>query len=359
MTLRIVDGWDYHTGAQGMFQKQGWTGDTDRFAMTTSTAFGYGKAMGFGATTTPIYTYRTLRNRYTTGGVIGQRMFVHTDAGKFWFIKILDNNSTFPEQFYVQFDSNGAIWVYGINSGTDVLLAKTYSNAFNPGAWFFFEMKWDLGSSTTTGTLEIRVNTETVLSLSAADLINGTLIAPATLRGFDMMMVGTVRFAPLPFNIDDFYFLTTDGALNNNFLGNVRAKYLALTGNSTPLNFLIGGTAPAATNWQSSLNTALDDTKYVYSPTAGDQDLYTIDPNLNTPFVHGLELSGAFRQDDATQRFVANTIKSGAANGTGATHAVNQSYYFYNDVFELDPATGVQFTGAGANALKVGPKVIT
>jgi len=78
---------------------------------------------------------------------------------------------------------------------------------------------------------------------------------------------------------------------------------------------------------------------------------------LNTPLVHGIEISGAYRQDDATQRFIKNSIQSSGVNAEGVSRAINQSYTFYADIFETDPNTGVSFTGTAANALKIGPKV--
>jgi hypothetical protein len=51
------------------------------------------------------------------------------------------------------------------------------------------------------------------------------------------------------------YFNDAAGSMNNTFLGNVRVKsqFTASAGDST--QFTIGGSAPAATNWQSVLNT--------------------------------------------------------------------------------------------------------
>jgi hypothetical protein len=149
-----------------------------------------------------------------------------------------------------------------------------------------------------------------------------------------------------------------DGPRNNDYLGNVRVRYMPVISNDTPLDWSIGGSIPAPTNWQSVLNLDLNDTKYVFTPDTGDQDFYNIDPIINAPTIFGVEIGGAYRQDDATQRFVANQIRSGATVATGVTLATNQTYTFTYDIFELNPDTGLGWSNAEVNAIDVGPKVV-
>lgn len=365
MTLRIIDGFDYFPGdttnVGAILAAQGWVGDVGSgdSSTTTSTAFGYGRALRWTGSQNTGTRRRWLRGRYTGTSVFGMRMYVPT-VGDSYFLRFYDSMSSASTnglQFSLQFNSSGQIAFIG--PGTD---AQTYAFAFTPGRWFWLEVKVTPGY-TTYGNLELRVNTVPVLSLPNITISTGTLSLPATQPGLDFfgqylsrIAGGTVPAEINPWAIDDFYFLDDEGGLNDDYLGNVRAKYMPPVSNYS-VQWTIGGSAPAATNWQSALNTALDDTKYVYASTVGYQDLYGIDPNLNTPYVYGIELSGAYRMDDATQRVVNNSLLSGSTPAVGVDHYINQSYTFYSDIYELDPATGVAFTGAGANALKVGPKV--
>lgn len=357
MTLRLIDGFDYMAGASSiptLLQASGWSGDTSTGSTSTSTAFGYGVALDWTGASNSATRRRWLRGRYTGMTVLGMRMYVPTVIAEAT-IRFYDTMSSTKVQWELTFSATGNI----IWDGPGSSAAQTYSMAFTPGRWFWLEIKSVPGYGT-DGSLEIRVNTVPVLSLPAVTTAIGSVALPATDPGFDTLEFFLNRitgFSGSAWAIDDMYFLDDTGTVNNDYLGNVRAKYLAPVSDQS-IQWNIGGSAPAATNWQSVLNSSITDAKYVYSSTVGHQDLYGIDPNLNTPFVYGIELSGAYRMDDATQRVVANTLLSGASSGQGVDHYINQDYTFYPDIFEFNPATALPFTGAEVNALKVGPEVI-
>jgi len=122
---------------------------------------------------------------------------------------------------------------------------------------------------------------------------------------------------------------------------------------------LYGVTTTAMDNWQAVQNRTLGEDSHVYSATSGDYDLYDVDPTISAPYVHGIQVKTAMRQDDATQRTSKNLLKIGST-GTlqeGAANYLNQSFSIYKDIFELNPDTGVFFTGTEANDAQVGPKV--
>jgi hypothetical protein len=89
----------------------------------------------------------------------------------------------------------------------------------------------------------------------------------------------------------------------------------------------------------------------------GDQDLYTVTPIINAPVIFGIDVLGFYRQDDATQLYPKNTIKSGGVTSYGAVNASYSTYKAFRDIWELDPATSVGFTGTAVNALQIGPNL--
>lgn len=359
MTLHLIEGWDYLTAtdpSDTILAALGWSGDLFSFATTGSTAFGYGRAMNFQGATNVTNLYRYLRGRHTGQYIFGMRMLVPTEGDEYVILG-RDANSTEPSQWQVRFDMFGAIWIYSMNGGNRSLIAKAGNDAFVPGTWFWLEIK--VTPSTTVGTFELCINTVPIVSLVNVRMADGNLIAPAVARGishveFRLDRLGSDTGWSNDWRVDDMYFLTCNGANNNNYLGNVRAKHMALNGAGSLTQFSRVG---AASNWQAASNASMNDSAYVYSSTVGHQDLYTLNPNVNAPTVFGVELAAAYRQDDATQRFAANVIDSAGTQVEGDSHAINQSYTFYYDVYELDPATGLSFTGAAVNALTVGPKV--
>ena len=359
MTLRLIDGFDYMpvNAGGGVWSAFGWSGDTPALNVCdpSLTAFGYGRAMNMALNENDYTVYRNLRGRYTsalTHTVWGCRMLVPVGSPRI-DILMLDTMGG-GGQFALHFTNTGNIQFTSFG-GT---VFSTPAWAFFPGRWFFLEVKWKSGTGT-SGTVEVRVNTVPVLSFPAIDTAGGTT-SGGIAHGVDVLQMHASGTGGGGHLIDDMYLLDSAGSVNNDYLGNVRAQYLAPNGDSTPLQFTIGGSAPAATNWQSVLNSALNDTKYVYDTTPGDIDQYTVDPILNTPFVHGVEIGGAYRMDDATQRVVRNAFKTNATQYDGGVdYYTNQFYTYYPDVIELNPFTGVSFTGSEANALTIGPKVIT
>ena len=89
----------------------------------------------------------------------------------------------------------------------------------------------------------------------------------------------------------------------------------------------------------------------------GDQDKYTIEPMVNTPEVFGVQVTGLYRQNDATQRSVANVIDSNGTEAEGQEYFTPGNYAASIDQFEVDPDTGISWLPSAVNALLVGPKV--
>lgn len=372
MTLRVIEGWDYLPAvpSNALLGASGWSGTAlSTFRTSTDTAFSSGRSMTWLSPSNFNQFIKYMRNQYTVPYVFGVRMKVPTvGEGQsdglegVYVIRGLDTTASLNTQWILNFDQFGTIFFIRVTGSSRVVYAKTLPWAFVPGNWFYLEVKITPGY--TDGTLEVKVNTVPVLSLINVRTVNGTPVLPATDPGITHI---SMEYNPLDaagpsstsFFFDDFYFLTMEGANNNDYLGNVRVRYMPVISNSSPLDWTIGGSSPAPTNWQSVLNINLNDNQYVTAAVAGDEDFYNIDPIINAPTIFGVEVGGAYRQDDATQRFVANQIRSGATTATGVSLATNSTYTFSYDIFELNPDTGIGWTSAELNAMDVGPKVIT
>jgi hypothetical protein len=267
-------------------------------------------------------------------------------------------------QLTVSFEPNGVLRIWRGHRPADIappytiitapnLLASSKMNSFQEDQWFFLEFHPIIANS--GGSCEVRVNTVPVLSLTGADTAGGTVTT-----AFDSIYLGGVTrpVTPQQAYFDDLYCNDTVGATCNSWGGNLRVKSQLMIADGAIQDFSIGGTSPAATHWQSVLNTLLDDSKYVFSPDVGDQELFTPDPNLNAPLVRVVQVRMALRQDDSTQRSAKALLRiGGVVYEDDVEHFTNQTFTFYRGKWELSPATGVSFTGAEVNGLQPGVKV--
>lgn len=266
-------------------------------------------------------------------------------------------------QIMVTFERFGVIRVYrdwvwnnlGSGSPTGVLLASSVAGAFTEGEWCHVEIFYHTASS--GGGVEVRINTDPKIQLVGANTDKtGTGTFDSCYVGFYGSAGGIS--APVKFIVDDMYVNDNSGTTMNTWSGNLRVKGEFVIANGATDNFTIGGSSPAATNWQSVLNQGMDDTKYVYSANVGDIDLYTPNPTVNAPYVRVLQVRMGLRQDDATQRVARAVIRISGTNYVNSVDQfTNQTYTFYFGKWELSPATGVSFTGTEVNGLQAGIKV--
>lgn len=285
-------------------------------------------------------------------GYAGARMLIETDQtnGGKTFLTFFDMAAGIA-LVSVSCEAFGVIKVYRGDPKTGTLLAATAGGAYVQGAEFYLEASCAISDS--AGEVEVRVNTVTVIHLMSADT------KPATATGdyFDGFGWGGYGSAPTEeahFRIQDVYLNDDQGSVNNSFLGNVRCRWMPLTGAGASTDFSKTG---AATNWQAASNTAIDDTAYVSSATAGDEDLYTVSPILGSQVVHDVTVLAFLRMDDATQRVSRNLFRIGSTTAEGDDTYINQTYTGYSATFETNPDTGLGLTGTDVNGAQVGIKV--
>lgn len=366
MTLRLVEGFDWLTtglsngviqqrlGASHYYMPMLFTGRIPYWGVSSNTAFSFGAslAIGGGLDLFDVRPYIYYPVPSDDEGVIGLRVYV--SSGQTGTMGPVFYSSVDGPQVSVGFYPLGIIKVYRGAPGSGTLLATSSPGAYYESAWFYLEVKAKIHQS--AGSVEVRLNTETIISLVDTDTCAGT--TPSFNMVGLMENPGAPNGTGLSILYDDLYYTDLMGSVNNGFLGNVRVKTQFAVGNGDNIDFLIGGSSPAATNWQSVSNLAMDDTKFVYSPTIGDFDLYDMNPTINAPYVHAIQVRSCMRQDDATQRIGHNIIKT--PSGTiveGDDHYLNQSFSLYRDIFETNPDTSTFFTGTEANGTQAGPKV--
>lgn len=323
--------------------------------------FGFGQAMLWNFTNTSIgganlAGYVIPIGAQAATSFIGCGLIVYPDtaSGTYPALCFYDGVANTP-QLTIVFKPNGVIAVYRGDptpgqGGT--LLANSFPGAFQENEYFHVEIKALIASS--GGTCEVRINTVPWVQLTGANTQNTTAaFADCVMIGAECGSNQLIHCA-----FDDFFVNDASGAQNNSWLGNVRVKTQFMIANGATNNFTIGGSSPAPSHWQSVLNQAMDDTSFEYSSTLNDIDLFTPDPNLNSPLVHVLQVRMGLRQDDATQRVARSQLRIGSTVYPGSIDQfTNQTYTFYKERWPLNPATSVAFTGADVNGLQAGLKI--
>jgi hypothetical protein len=101
------------------------------------------------------------------------------------------------------------------------------------------------------------------------------------------------------------------------------------------------------------------DVAYISDSTTNDISDFAITPLTLTGVVLGIVHQSYLRKDDMGTRQVAQVCLSGSATEQGATISLGNTYEYFQDILEVDPNTGTQFSVSGLNAATFGIKEIT
>lgn len=343
MALKWVEGFDYLptgslssgvAGAIGLYDYN----NNQNFRTVAPGRFDYGKCLetGFGGARVSGYFVPV------PGGPLMPEIFLGFAMRNIDFGNQVTLRSGSIDVASIEFNNPGRIAVYRGSDSEGNLIGQTASGVLFEDVWSWIEIHLKAGAG---GMIEVRVNTQTVISIPAV-----TFIQP----GIDNIGLSTVGLSICQW--DDFYLCDPTGDQNNTYLGNVRVQWLAPTG---PGNQTQWTPNPVELpNWQAASNQQINDNTFVKNPITepGEYDLYTLTPLVNSPNIYGVSVKGAYRQDDATQMFVQNAIRTNGADFFGATFATDQKYSFRRDIYQVNPATGVGWTIAEVNSLQAGPR---
>lgn len=375
MTARVIDGFDYlldgtdsairqQISAAGYFPSTtAITGDDAFPDDITVGRFGFGKCVRYDGSSRVLSQGKLFVGMVKPLGVNASEGIISVSAireaasdshDSGIAIAFYDAIEMVP-QVVIMLAPMGVIKVYR-GDGNNLLISSD-PGVFKEDVYFSLEAKAVIDN--TGGSVEVRVNTKTVINLVSSDTqASPNAFFNAAGWGMSTWSQTGARVNNIAGRFDDFYCLDDQGTVNNNWLGNNRVKTQFMIADGSHIDFSIGGTNPAATHWQSVNNFALDDTKYIYSPDVGDYDLYDPDPNLNSPLVNALQVRIVARQDDSTQRSIKGLINVGGTLAEGTeTHYLDQTYAHYPTIFELNPDTGVSFTGTEVNGSEPGVKI--
>jgi len=209
--------------------------------------------------------------------------------------------------------------------------------------WVYIEIK--VKCHATDGTVEVRVNGVTKLSLTGQNTKAGTHTYHDVLRFYG----STYHY------LDDIYYLDTTGASNNTFLGVQRVVGIFPNADTATEQW----TPSAGSDHYALVDETKDndDTDYVESTTSGQVDLWEYGNISGFSTVAGIQVNTTFKRTDATAYSLITEVVSGAATNDDTAVAATTSYVSKKRILDADPNTSSAWTQNGVNAVKCGVKI--
>jgi hypothetical protein len=274
-------------------------------------------------------------------------------------LRIQDHGATTGEYLMLAADGGGWQWNIRVDENGTIkwgLSTGSATQSSSPGAvpdqtWCYLEVK--IKHSNTVGTVDIKVNGESVLSVSGIDT------QATSNSSIDRINIGGVGGGWLhDVYIDDLYILDGSGTDNNDFLGDVIVESLFPDGNGNSSG-MTGSDGNSTDNYLLVDEKPVDTSDYVGGSTEGDKDTYTLD-NLTaatSDTVYGLMVITVEQKDDAGSKFMRSVVRRGSTDYVSSSRALNTSWAAAFVIWEQDPSTSVAWTVTNINGMEAGQEV--
>ncbi len=248
--------------------------------------------------------------------------------------------------------TGGVITAYRGNTG-GTSLGSSASGLLVVDTWNFVEAKVVLHDS--TGSVTVKINGTTVLSLTGVDTKNGGTKTVLDSVQFPLSPAGNNNNSHY---IDDIYIANAAGSANNDFIGDLRVRALFPNGNGNSSQ-MVGSDGNSTDNYLLVDDATPNTADYVGSPTLNNKDTYAFDDLPDTSgTVVGLQLEALATKTDAAARSLALVTRSGSTDYDGSDVALALgSNTYIQQIRETDPATGVAWLRSGVNSAEFGAKV--
>ena len=355
MALQGYDGFDHYGSGTDFFARNGFIQYENNGVTVNSFPIGRtdGKAVDVSQFVTGGQLQIVFQQRVAAAGVGFAHLLSVSNPQYFAFYDTIGA----AIQCAVVFDtSNYSIKLYkggswAFNTYTPgVLLYQTNNNVWARNIWNYIELWTTVGSS---GSITVLVNGQVLATYSG----NTQQTANAQWDRLDWLPAGSAGGSLL----DDLYYAdTTVGAGTypcDTPLGDVHVYTRFPIGNSSVQWAPLSGA-----NWQEVSEIAMDsNASYNSSATAGQEDLFNF-AALTATISHiiGVQITGAYRKDDAGTRTLKQALKSSSTELYGTTRSVPMTLYTYwSDLSVIDPNTSSSWTLTAVNNVAGGYNLVS
>lgn len=297
---------------------------------------------------------KTTGNPYIQTPAINRAAAIDTIIiGFAWKCDVLpsgDVNILFLIEEYIDYGINVQISPTGeiVVERRTVELGRSTTAGLSTGTWYYIEIKIYLHNS--AGTVDVKVDESSVLSLTSKDTLQGALADVAAVRFY-----GT-NVATYNFTFDDIYICDDAGSTNNDFLGVSMVSGVFPDGAGDETDF----TPDAGSNYERVDEVVSDDdTSYVESGTSTDRDLYNYESMPGSlGDILGLQINTTVRETDVDTFTLKQPCKSSTTVSAGSVEPVGSTLYTHRErILEQDPHTSAAWVEAGVNAAQFGVEV--
>lgn len=350
MALLMMDGFDCYGSFADMIATGTWlVGNSAPVADTTGGRFGGGsmKMPGVVAGT----QYVSLVQAFNTNATYFISFNLKTEAlpasGAYSVFGLF--NPTNSRLFTVNLASSGALYVTDAagaqdTSGTTGAISTSYRRV---------EIKFNAGTSTSTGSLEIKVDGVVVVSLTGKNYYSAT-------GGAQMRFFGIAYNGRPAIWFDDLVVNDTTGSANNDYLGDIRIDTMRPFGDTEQADFALSGGADGSALIRDTIHAPDGDASYIQTSTPGAKSEFDLTNIIGSSDIYGVQARTCCEKTDAGPRTYRAYIKSGEAVADGLELALPTNYaWASNGIWETDPDTLDVWNEVGLNNLKLGFELVS
>lgn len=255
-------------------------------------------------------------------------------------------DATNATQLAIVVQSTGTIEAWRGAAGSGTSLGVTSSPVVVASAYQHIEAV--VLFSQTVGTVEVRVNGVTVLSVSGVDTCNTALTECSQVY---IGGAGSATQTDSTHYIDDVFCYDNTSSYNNTFIGDRRVLTLFPDANTATADW----TAVGAASGYLCIDEASpnDDTDYITAATVGLVSQFGLQ-NLpaGISVINAVVMVERARKTEAGTANTQVSVVSGASTSNGVDKALTEVYTYRQDVFQTDPASAAPFTPAEVDALQ-------
>jgi len=247
---------------------------------------------------------------------------------------------------------NGAGYVEIREFDSNAPVATSVTHFLQLGQWYFIEVSMPVAG---TGTMQVFVNNELAVAYYGNLLPNPDGPAAISEVHFGCAKSGRENTQA---SYDDFYALDETGSEANSRLGDSRIEWRPPTADEE-LDFAIEG---AEVTGYESVDDATGhdgDVTAISSATTGHRAVFSSGAGLSTVprKIHGVSILHVSRKEGADAKSQKVVLSSGATEVAGTSRSLLDTYAANDDLFAVDPNTGIEWTVGGITASKFGVEV--